>query len=121
MKKFGMVEEDVCERCGLVETIEHMILTCEYTKKIWKIVSKITNIDHSTIGIIVGIDPTHDKTTMTINGEIVRQLLAIERPKLDPLQFVENTIKRLSIVEKGITKFQVVRLLNILKQLPSTR
>ena len=121
MKKFGMIEEDVCERCGLVETIDHMILTCEYTKKIWKIVSKITNIDHSTIGIIVGIDPTHDNTTMTINGEIVRQLLAIERPKLDPLQFVENTIKRLSIVEKGITKFQVVRLLNILKQLPSTR
>ena len=58
---------------------------------------------------------------MTINGEIVRQLLAIERPKLDPFQFVENTIKRLSIVEKGITKFQVLRLLNILKQLPSTQ
>ena len=117
MKKFGMVDSDSCERCGKEETIEHLILTCDYTKKIWDIISALTNIQHDTIKTIVGIDPFHDKTTLTINSEIVRQLLAITRPTIEPQIFVENTIKRLSIIEKGITKYQTLKLLDRLKEL----
>ena len=117
MKKFGMVDSDSCERCGKEETIEHLILKCDYTKKIWDIISALTNIQHDTIKTIVGIDPFHDKTTLTINSEIVRQLLAITRPTIEPQIFVENTIKRLSIIEKGITKYQTLKLLDRLKEL----
>ena len=118
MKKFGMTDSDSCERCGEVESIEHMILTCEYTKNIWAIVSSITDIKHTSIKKIVGLDPIHDKTTLTINCEIVRQLLAITRPTVDPRTFVENTVKRLSIIEKGVTKIQILTLLDRLKSLP---
>ena len=117
MKKFGMVDSDSCERCGKEETIDHLILRCDYTKKIWDIISALTNIQHDTIKTIVGIDPFHDKTTLTINSEIVRQLLAITRPTIEPQIFVENTIKRLSIIEKGITKYQTLKLLDRLKEL----
>ena len=95
-----------------------MILTCEYTKNIWAIVSSITDIKHTSIKKIVGLDPIHDKTTLTINCEIVRQLLAITRPTVDPRTFVENTVKRLSIIEKGVTKIQILTLLDRLKSLP---
>ena len=77
MKKFGMTDNNLCPRCGKEETIEHMILACEYTKKIWSIISKLTNIPHNSMRVVLGINPTHDKSTLTINAEIIRQLMAI--------------------------------------------
>jgi hypothetical protein len=35
MKKFGMTEDDKCERCGLVETKTHQLFECRYAKKMW--------------------------------------------------------------------------------------
>lgn len=111
LKKFGMTESNLCSRCGKEETIEHMLLTCNYVKKIWDKISKITGITFDSVGSVVGQNPLHDKTTITITSEIIRQLLAIERPNLDPSELTKNTIKRLSIVEKGITKIQIDRFL----------
>ena len=106
-----MTESNLCSRCGKEETIEHMLLTCNYVKKIWDKISKITGITFDSVGSVVGQNPLHDKTTITITSEIIRQLLAIERPNLDPSELTKNMIKRLSIVEKGITKIQIDRFL----------
>ena len=92
-----------------------MILTCGYVKKIWDLISSLTSIPHGTIKSILGLDPKHDKTTLTLNAEIIRQLMAIERPTIDPLVLVQNTIKRLTIVERGITKYQINKFLEAIK------
>ena len=115
MKKFGMTDNDQCPRCLQEETTEHMILTCGYVKKIWDLISSLTSIPHLTIKTILGLDPKHDKTTLTLNAEIIRQLMAIERPTIDPLVLVQNTIKRLTIVERGITKYQINKFLEAIK------
>ena len=115
MKKFGMTDNDQCPRCSQEETTEHMILTCGYVKKIWDLISSLTSIPHGTIKTILGLDPKHDKTTLTLNAEIIRQLMAIERPTIDPLVLVQNTIKRLTIVERGITKYQINKFLEAIK------
>ena len=115
MKKFGMIDNDQCPRCSQEETTEHMILTCEYVKKIWDLISLLTSISHVTIKTVLGVDPKHDKTTLTLNAEIIRQLMAIERPTIDPVVLVQNTIKRLSIVERGITKYQINKFLEVIK------
>ena len=49
----------------------------------------------------------HDRTSLTLHSEIIRQLMAIERPTKDPHNLIKTTIERLSIIEKGITKFQI--------------
>jgi hypothetical protein len=36
MKKFGMTDDDKCERCGLVETKDHQLFECRYAKLMWK-------------------------------------------------------------------------------------
>ena len=60
---------------------------------------------------VTGLSKFHDRTTVTINAEIIRQLSAIDRPTLDPKLFVHSIIKRLSIIEKGLTKIQIAKLL----------
>ena len=115
LKKFGMTDNDKCSRCNQVETIEHMYLTCDYTKRIWSIIKEITNIEYTSMKEVAGISKLHDKTTVTINAEIIRQLSAIDRPTLNPKIFVCSIIKRLSIIEKGFTKIQITKLLNLLQ------
>ena len=117
LKKFGMSDSDSCPRCGIPETIEHQLKECYYTTKIWDISSKITGIKILNLNQILGYDPTHDKTTLSLHAEIIRQLLAIDRPMGDPLNLIVSTVRRLLIVEKGITKYQINKMLQELMTL----
>ena len=58
----------------------------------------------------------HDKITLTIHAEIIRQFMSIERPTLEPIKLVRSTVKRLAIVERGITKFQINKMLDELSK-----
>lgn len=35
MHKFGMVDNSNCIRCGQPETIEHLLISCNYVKQVW--------------------------------------------------------------------------------------
>ena len=74
--------------------------------------TKLTGIKIVSLNQILGHDLTHDKTTLTLHAEIIRQLMAKDRPTTNPLLLVKSTINRLSIVEKGITKYQINNMLN---------
>ena len=112
LKKFGMTDTDECPRCNAVETITHQLWECNYATKVWITVTKLTGIKIVSLNQILGHDPTHDKTTLTLHAEIIRQLMAKDRPTTNPLLLVKSTINRLSIVEKGITKYQINNMLN---------
>ena len=114
LMKFGMSDSDLCSRCNIQETITHQLMECNYVRNIWDITKRITGIKVSSLNQVLGHDPFHDKSTLTLHAEIIRQLLAIERPTINPLNLVMNSVKRLSIVEKGITKHQIN---NMLKEL----
>ena len=114
MLKFGMTDSDSCPRCGKCETLEHQLLECDYVKKIWAIASKITSIPVESLSTLLGHNEMHDRTTITIHGEIIRRLLAIERPLTDPLKFMSSVTSRLSSLEKGITQYQINLMKNII-------
>ena len=116
MKKFGMTDTDSCPRCGLPETIEHMLYSCEYTKKLWGKVEKVTGIKNDALSTILGCDDKHDKTTLTLHAEILRILLAIDRPTTQQDDMLKNILSRLRIMEKGITKYQIELMINTLKE-----
>ena len=116
LKNFGMTESDLCPRCDNPETISHQLMDCLYVRNIWEILTKITGIKITSLNQVLGHDPTHDKITLTIHAEIIRQLMSIDRPTLEPLKLVKSTIKRLAIVERGITKYQIENMLNELSK-----
>ena len=115
LKKFGMTDSELCPRCNIPETIAHQLMECSYVTKIWEITSKITGIKVTNLNQILGHDPRHDKITLTLYAEIIRLLLAIERPTIEPLKLVTASVRRLSIVERGITKFQIGNMLETIK------
>ena len=115
LKKFGMTESDSCQRCGEPESIDHLVLNCDYTRRLWKLVEKVTSIKNDSLNIILGRDDKHDKTTLTLHAELLRILLAIDRPTNQPKEVLRNTLVRLHTLEKGITKYQIEQMISELK------
>ena len=113
MKKFGMMESDECQRCGLPETIDHLLFSCQYTKCLWKNVEKVTHIKNESLAIILGCSDIHDKTTLTLHSELIRILLAIDRPTKPPNEILKNTLTRLSIIERGVTQYQINQMIKL--------
>ena len=115
LKKFGMSDNDECQRCSLPETIEHQLHSCQNTKNLWNLTSKVTSIPANNLNSILGYDETHDKTTLTLHAEILSRLLSIERPTQNPKTLLKSVIKKLMIVEKGITKHQIMQMLDLIE------
>ena len=106
MFRFGMVEDNKCMRCGIEESISHMLMDCSYVKSLWDQISKITGIKITSLEEVLGLDPKHDKVTLTIHAETLRRLLAIERPVIEVRKVLVSIVKNLNILEKGVTKYQ---------------
>ena len=107
MFRFGMVEDDLCPRCNLKETVSHMLFECNYSKRIWAETSKLTGIKYRTINEILGIDLKHDKVTLTIHAELLRRLMSIERPQMEPKSVLKMVVASLNALERGVTKYQI--------------
>ena len=114
LKKFGLSDSDQCPRCLEPETIKHQLLECKYVKKLWDLLAKITSIPVSNLNDVLGHNPLHDRITLTIHGEIIRLLLAIERPTLDQATIAKQVLNRLGVVEKGISKHQILKMSEII-------
>ena len=123
MLKFGMTDSDACERCGQRETISHLLLECNYVNSLWTLCSKLTSVPTNNLNAVLGYHDYHDKTTITIHCEIIRRLLAINRPTLNQFNLIKSVINRLRIVEKGVSKLVIKEMeqtLEIITQSDST-
>ena len=107
MVKFGMLDSDLCERCGEQETTSHLLLECNYVRQLWELCSKITSVPTTDLNAVLGYHDFHDKTTLTIHCEVIRRLLAIDRPILHQNKLLKSVIDRLGTVEKGISKITI--------------
>ena len=117
LKKFGMSDSDLCPRCNLQETIQHQLFECDFVKSIWIVLRSVTSINCLTINDVLGHNPLHDKTTLTIHAELIRILLAIDRPTTDKLLLSKSIINRLAILEKGTSKIQITKMKEIIQSL----
>ena len=61
----------------------------------------------------------HNKTTITLHAEIIRILLAIERPTTPPNDLINQTLTRLKTLEKGVTRYQIDQMHKLLCNLPT--
>ena len=109
-----MAEDDKCPRCNLPETIEHQLLECDYCKRLWSVVSIITSIPITNLNTVLGLHDLHDKTTLTINAEVIRRLLSIERINSDITAVVKSVINNLTTLENVVTKHQLIEMQKVL-------
>ena len=78
-----------------------------HCKTLWASVSKLTGIQICNMDKLLGLDELHDTVTLTIHSEIIRKLLAIERPVGNPIDLLKATLDNLSVLERGVTKHQI--------------
>ena len=116
MLRFGMIDDNFCTRCSEIETTGHMIFECQYVHMIWEKISKLTGIKPNSVNEVLGYDLNHDKITITIHAEILRRLLAIDRPDYNPDLLIKSALSNLYILERGVTKFQILKYLEFFDQ-----
>ena len=116
MYRFGMSSDNLCSRCSQVETTEHMLLHCSYVTELWNKIGKFTGISNNSIDEILGNHEMHDKITLTIHAETLRRLLAIERPVVPVDNLLLSIVRNLNTLERGVTKYQVSKILEYLQQ-----
>ena len=116
MHRFGMVDDNTCSRCSEIETTSHLLFECQYVRNLWNQISNLTGIAVISMDQVLGIDPKHDKVTLTIHAETLRRILAIERPMIEIDCLLKSIIKNLNILEKGVTKYQTSKMLEFLDE-----
>jgi hypothetical protein len=84
MKKYGMVNDDVCQRCGEVETMKHQIWECTQAKNIWQLYNELMvclGENGEEVDEYNSIYVTPEGTAITqIKIRIIQEMIQIARP-----------------------------------------
>jgi hypothetical protein len=105
MYKFKMVENDRCERCDRLETIEHQLFECKDARLIWKEYNRLLlkiGMDKCSVSSYQDIIlPTADDNEVSFSLKIIviNMNMWKERPKYNILTF-NNYINKYALIEK---------------------
>jgi hypothetical protein len=106
LHRFGLIDNPHCPRCNLIETFEHKLMNCEYVKRIWQEIFKITNVDDSvTIDKILATSLNSSTTDITISAETLIKIMALKDDQtwlVRPRIFARNIIKGVHMLERNI-------------------
>jgi len=85
MKKYKMVESEICPRCSETETTKHMLWECGQVQVIWKLFNKAMTITGNGKEKVESYDDIF-KACMKANVNVIKlqvlkQLIQIERPR----------------------------------------
>ena len=115
--RFGMEPDPHCPRCGMIETLQHKFIECNYVKRIWDVVKKAEKAICSTDPMIedstkaaLGAYLNSNTTIMTLNAEILSRILSLkpENYLVHPKVIVKTALNLLLLKEKTeITKIEI--------------
>jgi hypothetical protein len=108
MLKYKMTQSDKCPRCGVTETINHLLWECHHAKLIWNEYNNfMTNVGKQTERVnnykeiyIPGDIPA----TALIKIKVTQELIQMNRPTNWTNLKMENLVKELINMEKYIAK-----------------
>lgn len=86
MHKFGMVENGACNRCGNTETINHLLLECEYVKKCWAELSLLTGETE----VVRSINDVFTRKEPIYAIEMCCRLAQKDRPIINPTTLAKS-------------------------------
>ena len=103
--KFGMTDSDRCTRCQQSENLEHLLRTCWYPTQIWSKVLKLyrkTDQRHQTYtnnNLEFPIGARLSAPKIKLHLEIIRRLIAKERPSILPRTLILHALDYLTICD----------------------
>ena len=110
--RFNLSDTDECPRCGLVETLNHKFLECDYVKRIWSFTNhlrtSITTTDYSLLNpstAAMGSNYESNLTVLTLNAEVLLRISYLKADQnflLHPKTFVKNCLRTLARNEKNV-------------------
>jgi hypothetical protein len=105
--RFGLRDDPNCERCGMVETLAHKLIECEYSSNIWselEVVTETRFIDpQNKIESILGMGKEATFPLITILAETL-QIICHQKLELPARRIIKIVLERLNKREKGETK-----------------
>ena len=103
----GMIESDDCVKCGMRETLEHLLHECWYSGRIWtKLIQIYKKADSVPQQYQVSNDfvlgSHQNKARITLHLEIIRLLQNKNRPAILPRTLINQALVNLKICEPVI-------------------
>jgi hypothetical protein len=122
MHRFGMSENNLCERCGDIETKSHQLHDCQFAKSMWEHYNKIIRYlkieNASVLSIEQAILPEKHGNIVseTLKSIILKANIQIERPKHN----VEKIINSLFLSQAKIEALTYIRMKSRCSKILST-
>ena len=108
MFRFGMADNNTCERCNEIETTRHLIWECRDSRNMWDLFNNWSATNNNTV---TTINDYQDIFCMNDNEHackvkiiIIQEMIQIQRPmgwNLERIKSLSNDIKRLETYNKA--------------------
>ena len=103
--RFGLADTDECSKCRQTENLEHLLVQCWYSGAIWsklralyqKTDQRRQTYNNSSIKFVIGINLSTPKIKLHL--EIIKKLLAKERPNVLPRTLIKQSLDYLVICD----------------------
>jgi hypothetical protein len=115
MKRFGMINDDICDNCGQIETKEHLLLECTAARKLWEYFSTIYKSTHgrpykiNLLNVLNCGDNYNSLATTTIIAELVKRQV-LNRPIYRNISEVSKLIKEFVNRETSASKHYKIKI-----------
>jgi hypothetical protein len=109
MKKFGMTNDDSCERCRLTETRNHQLYECRYAKLMWaqynKTMRQMGLRDVEVLSLQQAITPsnTGNYFSETLKSVVLKANIQINRPKHNITSLIQNLFQAQAKLENIVS------------------
>jgi hypothetical protein len=115
MTRFGLINDNTCDRCGEIETRDHLIFDCHAVINLWRYFSKIYKYTHgheyelSPINMLNCGDNYNSLATTTIIAELIKMnvLNRLVCPNIDHLRDVIKQIVAREIKSSKYYRFKI--------------
>ena len=103
--RFGLINDPLCDSCGLLETIRHKVLECPGKLPIWQALARQENVDITNmidpIEFVLGMHKHECPDSLTIHAELLSRVL-YNPPGLPPDRIIEITKAKLARIDPKI-------------------
>jgi hypothetical protein len=107
MFRFGMADNNICERCNGIETTRHLLWECGEARNMWEIFNNWLVISNNASGII---NNYQDIFCMNDNAHVckvkikmIQEMIQIQRPSgwnLENIKLISNEINKIEVYNK---------------------
>ena len=104
MCRFGMIDNNTCERCHQIESTRHLLWDCVESKNIWELFNTWTRTNDSMSKVI---NEYHDIYAMDdcahvckVKMRIIQEMIQIERPigwNLTQIESISIDIRKIEL------------------------